>query len=53
MRTDRFGVPINTFFDVYSMGVNGETAAPLTASQSQDDVVWANDGVYMGLASDY
>ena len=53
MRTDRFGVPVNTFFDLYSMGVDGQTAPSLTAPQSQDDVIWANDGVYMGLASNY
>jgi general secretion pathway protein G len=53
MRTDRFGVPINTFFDLYSMGVDGQTTPPLTATPSQDDVIWANDGVYMGLASNY
>lgn len=53
MRTDRFGVPINTFFDLYSMGPDGETATSLTATQSQDDVIWANDGYYMGLASNY
>jgi len=53
MRTDRFGVPINTFFDLYSMGPDGQTASSLTATQSQDDVVWADDGHYMGLASNY
>jgi general secretion pathway protein G len=53
MRTDRFGVPINTFFDLYTMGADGQSAFSLTAPQSQDDVIWANDGVYMGLASNY
>jgi general secretion pathway protein G len=52
-RTDRFGVPINTFFDLYSLGADGQTALSLTAPPSQDDVVWAVDGVYMGLASNY
>jgi general secretion pathway protein G len=53
MRTDRFGAPINTFFDLYSMGADGQTTTQLTAPQSQDDVIWANDGVYMGLAWNY
>jgi len=53
MRTDSFGVPINTFFDLYSMGADKDTAPSLTALQSQDDIIWANDGVYMGLASNY
>jgi general secretion pathway protein G len=53
MRTDSFGVPINTFFDLYSMGADQQTTGSLAAPQSQDDVIWANDGVYMGLASNY
>ena len=53
MRKDRFLVPINTFFDLYSMGPDGKTVAPLTAQASHDDIIWANDGDYVGLASDY
>jgi general secretion pathway protein G len=53
MRTDAFGVPINTFFDVYSMGADKETALSLSAEPSQDDIVWAQDGYYMGLVSNY
>jgi hypothetical protein len=26
---------------------------PLTAQSSRDDVVWARDGAFVGLASDY
>lgn len=53
MRKDRFLVPINTFFDLYSMGPDGTSVAPLTAKASQDDIIWANDGDFVGLASDY
>lgn len=53
MRKDRFLVPINTFFDLYSMGPDGKTVAPLTAQASQDDIIWANDGDFIGEASDY
>ena len=53
MRKDRFLVPINTFFDLYSMGKDGESVTPLTAKASRDDVVWANDGDFIGLASDF
>lgn len=53
MRKDRFLVPINTSFDLYSMGEDGASVAPLTAKVSQDDVIWANDGGYIGLASQY
>jgi general secretion pathway protein G len=53
MRKDRFLVPINTFFDLYSMGPNGQSVPPLTAKSSQDDIIWANDGDYVGPASQY
>jgi general secretion pathway protein G len=53
MRKDRFLVPINTFFDLYSMGKDGKSVSPLTAQASQDDVIWANDGDFVGLASDF
>jgi general secretion pathway protein G len=53
MRKDRFLVPINTYFDLYSMGKDGQSVSPLTAPSSKDDVVWANDGNFVGLASDY
>jgi general secretion pathway protein G len=53
MRKDRFLVPINTYFDLYSMGKDEKSVAPLTANASQDDIIWANDGDFVGLASDY
>jgi len=53
MRKDRFLVPINTSFDLYSMGKDGKSVSPLTAQASQDDVIWANDGSFVGLASQY
>jgi len=53
MRKDRFLVPINTFFDLYSMGEDGKSVTPLTAAASRDDVIRANDGDFIGLASDY
>lgn len=53
MRKDRFLVPINTSFDLYSMGPDGQSVSPLTAKQSQDDIIWANDGGYVGPASNF
>ncbi len=52
-RKDRFLVPINTDYDLYSRGPDGSTAAPLTASVSRDDVIRANDGGYIGLAAGF
>ena len=46
-------VPINSDFDLYSLGKDGVSAGPLTAGQSRDDVVLANDGRFVGLAKDY
>ncbi len=53
MRKDKNLVPINSDFDLYSMGADGKTASPLTAASSHDDLVRANDGHYYGLASNY
>lgn len=52
-RKDRFLVPINSDFDLYSMGADGQTVAPLTAAASADDVVRANNGSFIGLAAAY
>lgn len=46
-------VPINSDFDLYSVGKDGQTSPPLTSKYSRDDVVRANDGRYNGLAADY
>jgi general secretion pathway protein G len=50
---DRRLVPINQDFDLYSMGRDGKTAAPLTASASLDDVVRGKSGGFIGLATGY
>ncbi len=52
-RKDRNLVPINSDFDLYSQGKDGRSVSPLTASQSRDDIVRANNGRYVGLASGY
>lgn len=49
-RRDRFLVPINTEYDLYSMGEDGESRPPLGAKASQDDIIRANDGRFIGLA---
>ena len=53
MRKDRFLVPINSTYDLYSMGKDGQSVPPITAKVSQDDIIRANDGSYVGLASLY
>jgi general secretion pathway protein G len=53
MRKDRNLVPINSDYDLYSAGEDGATLPPLLAPVSQDDVIRANNGGYVGLAADY
>jgi general secretion pathway protein G len=53
MRKDKNLVPINTEYDLYSLGADGLSQPPLTVPVSQDDVILANDGGYIGLASKY
>lgn len=53
MRKDRFLVPINSRYDLYSMGKDGQSKPPLTAPMSWDDIVRANDGAFVGLARQY
>jgi general secretion pathway protein G len=52
-RKDKFLVPLNSTYDLYSMGKDGQSKTPLTAKTSWDDVIRANDGAYVGLASGY
>ncbi len=52
-RKDHSLVPINTDFDLYSMGPDGRSAPPLTAQHSRDDIVRANNGQFVGVASAY
>jgi len=53
VRKDHSLVPINSDFDLYSMGKDGASVSPLTAKASRDDIIRANDGAYIGLAEDY
>ena len=52
-RKDHNLVPINSTYDLYSKGRDGQSSPPLTASSSRDDIVRANDGGFYGLASTY
>ena len=52
-RKDRNLVPINSDYDFYSMGPDGDSRPPLTAPLSKDDIVRANNGSYFGVADEY
>ncbi len=45
--------PLNSDFDLYSRGRDGESRGPLSAKASRDDIVRANNGAYIGLGEDY
>lgn len=51
LRKDRFLNPLNSDYDLYSMGRDRLSQKPLTAAQSRDDVVRAGNGGFIGLAS--
>jgi general secretion pathway protein G len=52
-RKDRFLVPINSDYDLYSMGKDGRTNPALTARVSRDDIIRANNGGYKGPAEGF
>jgi general secretion pathway protein G len=52
-RVDRFGVQVNTTYDLYSMGPDAMSSNSLNAGSSFDDVVRANDGGFIGLGGKY
>lgn len=53
LRKDKSLVPLNSDYDLYSIGKDGESKQPLAPKVSHDDIIRANDGGYIGLASMY
>jgi general secretion pathway protein G len=45
--------PVNSDYDVYSMGPDGKTAPALTAGPSKDDVIRGANGSFYGLGNDF
>jgi general secretion pathway protein G len=52
-RKNQFLVPLNSDYDLYSMGKDGDSVSPLKAAASRDDILRANDGAFVGLAATY
>jgi general secretion pathway protein G len=52
-RKDHSLHPINTDFDLCSMGPDGLTNKNLQNAKSRDDIIRANDGAFIGKASVY
>jgi general secretion pathway protein G len=53
LRKDKSLNPINSDYDLYSMGKDGQSQTPLTAPVSHDDIIRARNGQFVGLASDF
>ncbi len=53
LRKDHNLVPINSDYDLYSMGKDGMSVSPLTAAPSRDDIVRAGNGRFVGKATDF
>ena len=45
--------PLNSDFDLYSLGKDGVSKPQITQKESLDDVIRAHDGAFIGLASDF
>jgi general secretion pathway protein G len=52
-RRDKSLSPINSTYDLWSMGPDGESQNTLLNPVSKDDIIRANDGLYIGVASLY
>ena len=52
-RVDQFGVPLNTGFDLYSLGKDGSSSPSIMTGASQDDILLGDDGSFIGLATRY
>lgn len=53
LRKDKFLNPLNSDFDLYSLGRDGDSKKPLTAPVSHDDIIRANNGGFVGKAEDF
>jgi general secretion pathway protein G len=52
-RKDHSLVPVNSDYDLFSMGPDGDSKAPFTAADSRDDIVRASNGAFIGPVSEF
>lgn len=52
-RKDHALNPLNSDFDLYSMGPDGKTKRQISQKDSLDDIIRASDGKYVGIAGDF
>lgn len=53
VRRDKNLNPLNSDYDLYSKGPDGQTQQQLTASNARDDIVRAGNGSFIGVASEH
>jgi general secretion pathway protein G len=53
IRKDHNLHPLNSAFDLYSVGRDGVSRPALTAKDSYDDIVYGRDGGFIGRGSDF
>ena len=51
-RRDRNQKPINTYFDLWSNGADGDYQQQVKGAKSRDDIIYAWDGDFVGLGKD-
>ena len=52
-RKDKKLAPLNSDYDLYSVGRDGQTQSSLVNAASRDDIVRARDGGFIGLAQEF
>jgi general secretion pathway protein G len=52
-RRDKNANPVNSDYDLFSVGRDGKTSPQFTAKNARDDIVRASDGKYFGLAENH
>ena len=52
-RKDHALNPLNTDFDLYSLGPDGQTKKQITQKDSIDDILRASNGKFVGIAADF
>lgn len=53
LRKDKSLSPVNSDYDLYSAGKDGQTKAPFPPKVSHDDIVRASNGRFIGYAADF
>lgn len=46
-------VPINSEYDIYSIGPNGQTNPTILSNAGKDDIIFAQDGGFIDVAENY